>query len=138
MESSQALNFISLLLSKYNPVQAQLTLDPYFKQNVPIGSLGAEIMQTPQVSEEDKRDTELVSIGWRLQSLGKTADSLLAAATRLEREMDHDARYWEEILAIKESGWSLCRMPREKHTLGVRYGFAEGTHLFGGCLSTRN
>ena len=130
MESSQALNFVSLLLSKHTPAQAQLTLDPYFKQNVPMGSLGAEVMQIPQVSEVDKHETELVSIGWRMQSLRKSADLLLGAATRLEQEMGHEARYWEQVLAIKESGWSICRMPREKHTLAVRYGFTEGRDIY--------
>jgi len=130
-ESAMTLDLISLLLSKHTPVQAQLTLSPYIKQNLPIGSLGAETMQVPQLSDEDKRDDEMVSIGWKMQSLGNTADSLLKSATRLEQEMELEAKYWEQVLAIKEEGWSLCRLPREKHTLGVRYGFAEGKTTIG-------
>ena len=126
MECGNALEFVSLLLSKHTPVQAQLTMSSFLKQHVPVGSLGAEVMQTPQVSDEEKRDDELISIGWKMQSLNNTADSLLMSATRLEQEMDLEAKYWEQVLAIKEEGWSLCRLPREKHTLAVRYGFAEG------------
>ncbi len=112
-------------------------MSPYLKQNLPMGSLGAEIMQKPQLSDEDKRDDEMVSLGWKMQSLSNTADSLLKSATRLEQEMELETKYWEQVLAIKEEGWSLCRLPREKHTLGVRYGFAEGNTLFGKCLGFR-
>lgn len=127
MESAYALDFVSLLLSKHTSRQADLTMSPYLKQNVPSGSLGVEVMQLPQVTEVEKRDAELVTTGWKLKSLNDTADSLLRSATRLEREMEQEARYWEQVLAVKEKGWSICRLPRERHTLGVRYGFAEGS-----------
>ncbi|KAL9125354.1 MAG: hypothetical protein Q9175_008090, partial [Cornicularia normoerica] len=39
--------------------------------------------------------------------------------------MGREANYWDQVLAVKEKGWSLSRLPRENHTLGVRYGFAE-------------
>lgn len=39
--------------------------------------------------------------------------------------MARETTYWDQVLAVKEKGWSLSRLPREKHTLGVRYGFAE-------------
>lgn len=60
-----------------------------------------------------------------MQSLSSAADSLLQAATRLEDEVGRETTYWDQVLSVKEEGWSLCRLPREKHTLGVRYGFAE-------------
>lgn len=58
--------------------------------------------------------------------MDSAADSLLKSATRLEQEMERETTYWEKILAVKEQGWSVCRLPREKHTLGVKYGFSEG------------
>lgn len=60
-----------------------------------------------------------------MQSLSGAADSLLKAATRLEKEIGRETTYWDQVLFVKDEGWSLCRLPREKHTLGVRYGFAE-------------
>lgn len=60
-----------------------------------------------------------------MQSLNGAADSLLKSAARLEEEMERETTYWDQVLAVKEKGWSLSRLPREKHTLGVRYGFAE-------------
>ncbi|KAI9868551.1 MAG: RNA polymerase II mediator complex subunit [Pleopsidium flavum] len=44
--------------------------------------------------------------------------------------MEQETKYWEQVLAVKEQGWSICRLPREKHTLGVRYGFAEAAPEF--------
>ena len=121
-----ALEFVSLLLSKYNSATAQATMSPFIKETLPLGSLGAEVVQEPQVPEPEKHNEEITGIGWRMQSLNSATDSLLQSASRLEEEMDRETRYWEQVLAVKEKGWSLHRLPREKHTLGVRYGFAEG------------
>lgn len=121
-----ALEFVSFLLTKHAPAAAQTTMLPELKQMVPLGSLGAEVVQVPQVSAVERHNEDMTVIGWRMQSLHGTVDSLLNSATRLEQEMEREARYWEQVLAVKEKGWSLHRLPREKHTLGVRYGFAEG------------
>lgn len=131
MESAQTLDFISLLLSKHAPKAAELTLSPYVKENMPLGCLGAEMMQQqPQKSEAERRNEEMVGLGWRMQSLGNAADRLQESAERLEKEAQRETRYWGEILEIKEQGWPVCRLPREKHTLGVRFGFAEAHSEF--------
>jgi mediator of RNA polymerase II transcription subunit 17 len=83
-------------------------------------------VQVPPKTEVQKHADSMVAIGWKLQSLDSAADALLKSATRLEREMERETNYWEKILAVKEQGWSVCRLPREKHTLGVKYGFSEG------------
>lgn len=126
METLYALDFVSLVLSKDTPRQAEISMSQHLRQSVPIGSLGASIIRQPQLSEKEKTDEELVSQGWKLQGLTSAADSLLRSATRLEEEMEQETKYWEQVLAVKEQGWSICRLPRERHTLGVRYGFAEG------------
>ncbi|MCJ1472780.1 RNA polymerase II mediator complex subunit [Lambiella insularis] len=124
-EASKALDFVSLLLSQHIPKQAEGSMSPHVKQHVPMGSLGAEVVQSPQKAESKHKDDGLVSTGWRLQSLGTTANALLASATRLEREMELEAKHWEQVLSVQAGGWSLCRLPQERHTLGVRYGFSE-------------
>ena len=129
MESAHALDFISLLESRYAPRQAEITLSSFLKQNLPLGSLGTESMQAPHKSDAEKQNEQMVSLGWRMQSLNSTADSLLRSAERLKAEVEKEARYWGHLLIIKEEGWPLCRLPREKHTLGVRYGFAQGISL---------
>lgn len=126
METLYALDFVSLLLSKETPRQAEISMSPHLKQTVPIGSLGLDITRLPQPSESEEREAELVSQGWKLEGLTSAADSLLRSASRLEKEMEQETRYWGQVLAVKKEGWSICRLPRERHTLGVRYGFAEG------------
>lgn len=126
MEAYYALDFVSLLLSKEAPRQAEISMSQHLKQHVPLGSLGAEKVQAPQESPEIVKDQRSICQGWKLQSLNCAADALIKSASRLEAEVEQETRYWEQILAIDSKGWALCRMPREKHTLGVRFGFMEG------------
>ena len=96
---------------------------------MPSGSLGTELTQPPDTRKADSDDVwndGLVSVGWKLQSLNASADQLLESASKLEKEMQQEERFWDRVLAIKQNGWSICRLPRESHTLGVRFGFSEG------------
>ncbi|GIK07633.1 RNA polymerase II mediator complex subunit [Aspergillus viridinutans] len=130
MEAMFALDFISLLLSKHTPRQAETSMSAYLKQVAPLGSLNAEIISPPPKSETVVRDTKTVSRGWRLQSFNAAADKLLKSASRLENEVASETRYWHEVLAVKDKGWKLCRLPRQGQTLGVQYGFLEATPIF--------
>jgi mediator of RNA polymerase II transcription subunit 17 len=126
MEAMFALDFISLLLSKHTPRQAETSMSAYLKQVAPLGSLNSEIISPPPKPEAVVRDTKTVSRGWRLQNFNAAADKLLKSASRLENEVASETRYWHEVLAVKEKGWKLCRLPRQGQTLGVQYGFLEG------------
>lgn len=126
METMFALDFVSLLLSKHAPRQAETSLSPYLRQVAPLGSLNAEVINPPPKQEAATSDTKAVSGGWRLQSFNAAASKLLNSATRLEEEVSLETRFWAEVLAVKEKGWKVCRMPRERQTLGVQYGFLEG------------
>ncbi|GFF84954.1 mediator of RNA polymerase II transcription subunit 17 [Aspergillus udagawae] len=130
MEAMFALDFISLLLSKHTPRQAETSMSAYLKQVAPLGSLNAEIISPPPKSEAVVRDTKTVSRGWRLQSFNAAADKLSKSASRLENEVASETRYWHEVLAVKDKGWKLCRLPRQGQTLGVQYGFLEATPIF--------
>lgn len=121
-----ALDCLSLFLSQRAPGVAATSLSPFIKQELPLGSLGGEVVRVPEKAESQMQQDALIAMGWRMESLNNTADSLLNSASRLEREVKKETVYWDEILKIKESGWSVSRMPREKHTLAIRYGFAEG------------
>lgn len=129
-ESSMALDFTSLLLSSRTPGPAGLTMSATLKDNIPMGSLGSEVVQSQKNSSLEKEQDKMLSMGWRMQSLNTAADSLLKSATRLEGEIGKESRYWDQVLAVKDRGWPLSRLPREKHTLGVHYGFAEARTSF--------
>ncbi|KAB8296739.1 hypothetical protein EYC80_002159 [Monilinia laxa] len=125
-----SLDFISLLLSKDAPVQASTSISPSLRELAGMGTLGAEKTQASRVTEEQKHENKKIAKGWKASNLSKTVDSILASATRLEKEIDAETKYWEQVLAVSESGWAVCRLPQEKHTLGVRFGFAEASPTF--------
>lgn len=123
-EALLALDFISLLLSK-DVKQAESTISPILKQAVPPGTLGLDMWagMTPDAKQEET--DRLLARGKRMESLTQGADALMAAGDRLRSTVDRERKYWDEVLRVREKGWNLCRMPRERGTLGVRYGFAE-------------
>jgi mediator of RNA polymerase II transcription subunit 17 len=119
------LDFVSLLLSKDTPVQAGLSISPALREAVALGTLGADRVNDSRITKTQKQENRRVARGWKLQSLTDTVDSVLASATRLEQEIEKETKYWEQILAVSEKGWAVCRIPQETHTLGVRFGFSE-------------
>ncbi len=125
-------DFLSLLMTKTNPTQAIHTVSPQLKETLSIGTFGMD-----KISPRDTRltiarrdDNKVVGKGWKIQALGRSVDSILAAATRLEREIDCETKYWEEILAVDQKGWKTCKLPQERNTLGVRFGFFEAASSF--------
>ncbi|KAI9929466.1 hypothetical protein ASPWEDRAFT_172880 [Aspergillus wentii DTO 134E9] len=130
METMFALDFVSLLISKNAPRQAETSMSAYLKSVAPLGSLNAEVVNPPPKPESSEGDTKTVSRGWRLQNFDAAANKLLNSATRLEAEVASETRYWNEVLAVKDKGWKVCRLPREQQSLGVQYGFLEATPLF--------
>lgn len=105
-------------------------MSPYLKQNAPLGSLGTDVIKTPEQSAPAKKDIDVVSRGWKLESFNSAANKLLKSATRLEKEVAAETKYWGEVLAVKEKGWKVCRLPRERQTLGVQFGFIEATPIY--------
>jgi mediator of RNA polymerase II transcription subunit 17 len=129
METQFALDFISLLLSKHAPRQAETSISPYLKQNVPMGSLNVDVVRAPQKSQSALRDSQNVARGWKMESFNASANRLLKAASRLESEVAAETKYWDQVLSIKDRGWKVCRLPRERQVLGVQYGFMEGAYI---------
>ncbi|KAI1427183.1 subunit 17 of mediator complex-domain-containing protein [Xylaria sp. FL1777] len=125
-----ALDSISLLLSKEAPVQAGTTLSPALRDLVGIGTLGASKLREPNVTEAQIQDDLSVATGWRVMGINDMVDSVLAAAERLEKEIELETKYWADILAVSDDGWTVCALPQEPHTLGVRFGFAESAAEF--------
>lgn len=126
-EALTALDFISLLISRDLPRQAEMSMSPILKQLAPAGTLGFDKRVAKQPTKLDEESDKLVALGWNVQSLDSAADKLLQSATKLETELEKEAKYWEQILSVSEQGWSVCRMQREGHIIGVRFGFSEGT-----------
>ena len=105
-------------------------MSPYLKSKVPLGSLGIDVTRTPEISAAEQQDVTAVSRGWKMESFQSAADKLLRSAERLEETVAAETQYWSEVLAVKDKGWKVCRLPRERQTLGVQFGFMEATATF--------
>lgn len=125
-ETMLALDFISLLLSKHAPRQAETSMSPLLKQLAPLGSLDSDLVNPPPRPESAIKDVSTVSRGWRIQNFNGSSNKLLGASTRLNNEIESETRYWNEVIAVKDKGWKVCRHPRERQALAVQYGFMEG------------
>ncbi|KAF4553694.1 Mediator of RNA polymerase II transcription subunit 17-like protein [Elsinoe fawcettii] len=123
-ETLLALDFVSLLLSK-DVRAAEATISPVLKQNVPTGSLGVDMWEGMPEDTERERIDGLLARGKRLEGLKGAAEGLSRAEERLRGTVERERKYWDGILGVREKGWSVCRIPRERGTLGVRYGFSE-------------
>ncbi|KAI1772702.1 subunit 17 of mediator complex-domain-containing protein [Hypoxylon cercidicola] len=124
------LDFVSLLLSKEKPSDTSLPLSEALRERVGIGTLGASKLKESNVTEARRHDDRAIATGWRLMGINNMVDSVVAAAEKLEKEMELETKYWADVLAVSENGWAVCALPQEPHTLGVRFGFAESAPEF--------
>ncbi|KFA53925.1 hypothetical protein S40293_01832 [Stachybotrys chartarum IBT 40293] len=124
------LDFLSLLLSKYNPTHASQTLSQQLRDMVGIGTLGADKLYESSMTEEKAKNQAQVAAGWTLMETNKTRDAAEEATAFLEKEMEAEGKYWDDVVSVQKAGWSVCRMPNERHTLGVRFGFSEAAPEF--------
>ncbi|KAJ8121047.1 hypothetical protein O1611_g10202 [Lasiodiplodia mahajangana] len=125
-----AVDTVSLLLSKESPVQASTTISPGLRDAVGIGTLGASKLKDPPTTAAQTQNDLSIATGWRVMGINNMVDSVLAAAERLEKEIENETKYWADVLAVSDDGWTVCALPQEQHTLGVRFGFAESAPDF--------
>ena len=125
-----AVDFISLLLSKELPTQAGATVSPGLRDLVGLGTLGADRLAASNLDEAALRDNKLVATGCKFADIDRTVESVLTSASRLHKEISIETKYWAEVLAVSQKGWSVTCVPNEPETLGVRYGFSEAAPDF--------
>lgn len=124
-----ALDFISLILTKQDPTQIS-SLSPTLRELVGVGVLSVDKLAKPNMTEARLQDTKAVATGWKLADIDRSVDSLLTSASRLQKEMTIEAKYWADVLAVSDKGWTVTHVPNEPQNLGVRYGFSEASSDF--------
>jgi mediator of RNA polymerase II transcription subunit 17 len=129
-ETLMAIDFTSLLESKYLPKQGEQSISAYLKQKLPLGSLAYDKWETSPQSKKRKIDENLVAKGWRMEGLTSAADLFLGAAKRLEQDTRRESNYWSQVLGVKEKGWPVFRHPRNPQSLSVQVGSRESVALF--------
>jgi mediator of RNA polymerase II transcription subunit 17 len=125
-----ALNLVSLLLAKDKTSPALNTCDPFLKDLDLAGTLGMLKIDVAQLPAVQQQDNKKIARGWKIQNLNKSVDSILASATRLEKEIEVETKYWQQVLAISEKGWAVCKVPGDRHILAVTFGFSESATAF--------
>ncbi|KAK5108370.1 hypothetical protein LTR62_008400 [Meristemomyces frigidus] len=125
-----AVDFVSLLLTKDAPKLAATSISPALKHAIPLGTLGIDIWH--RMPEDKLREAQdaLIATNVRMEALQQSADGLLAAAARLGENVRKETKYWEQILSLTEKGWNVCRLPGQRHRLGVTFGFGESAPEF--------
>jgi len=124
-----ALDFVSLLLSK-DLKHAESTISPILKQSVPSGTLGIDMWANMPEDLDRVEQDKILARGCRTRALRGSADALMKASTRLNNTVRREDRYWREITKVQKDGWAICRVPRQKGLLGVKYGFPESRGQF--------
>jgi mediator of RNA polymerase II transcription subunit 17 len=127
-EVMMAVDFVSLLESEH-AIHAQQTMSVALKEAVPSKTLGTDMWENMPVDEARLAQDRLLSRNVKMRSLQQTADDLLGAAKRLEDNVRKETQFWDQMLSIRNKGWSICRLPNSKG-LGVRYGFSESSAEF--------
>ncbi|PKS09405.1 hypothetical protein jhhlp_004020 [Lomentospora prolificans] len=125
-----ALDLVSLLLTKEAPVQAGLTLRQDLRDLVGIGTLASQKHAESNVTPDKMKDLGDITAGWHILSVEETRDSAKKAAGLLQEEVEKEAKFWDDVLSVAEAGWSVCRFPQERQTLGVKFGFNEASAEF--------
>lgn len=131
------LDTLSLLISKQSPSSVTTTLSQHLRDMVGIGTLGSDKLDEPNISEARSKEQEEVAIGWTLMEIDAARTAANEAAAFLASEVEAECRYWQDVMTIKSAGWSICRVPNERQSLGVRFGFSEGKHCRLARLSPR-
>ncbi|KAI5289517.1 RNA polymerase II mediator complex subunit [Ascosphaera aggregata] len=127
MESTFALDFISLILTKYSSSkavrQAESTVSAILKDKVPKGSIALDYTALPVETHATRMkadDVAIVSRGWKSANFAAASKKLRHAATRINSEVEAENKYWETILQIKGRGWKVMRYPPDRKVLAVQ------------------
>ena len=114
-----------MLLTKYKKAPAEASLSPYLKGILPTSSLDTEHIGQPASVKANIDKDALSSAGLKFQSLNSAADAILKSAKKLVDEVKLETKYWNQVSSVAAKGWAVSRLPRERQTLGVRFGFLE-------------
>jgi mediator of RNA polymerase II transcription subunit 17 len=129
-QSGELLNTVSALESKFLPRQAEVTLSDWLKESIGSGKLNFDTWELGKPDEQEQEEQRLVRKGRNHEHVSNVADTLLKAAKKLNKEVEKEAKYWDQVLSVSEKGWSVFKLPQEQGTLGVQLGAAEAGPLF--------
>lgn len=104
------------------------------RDRVGMGTLGASKASASWAKAESAENNKIIARGRKTQDVNRTVDTILASATRLEKEIELETKYWSQVLALSHQGWNVCRVPRRKGILGVKLGSSESMYSLYFCF----
>jgi len=121
---------LSIQVTPYALENGKSTMSPALKQALPPGVIGHDIWHNMPQNKAREAQDELIATNVRMDGLQRSADSLLAAANRLQDNVRKETQFWDQLLPITENGWNICKLPGRRNRLGVTYGFTESAPEF--------
>ena len=106
-------------------------MSPELKDKNIQGSLQQRQWEMKPPANELVEDAKLITMGSAMRGLTGAADNLLKAATKLEREVRRETKYWDQVLGVTERGWAVFRYGGDRRTLAVQFSAQEAGPGFG-------
>lgn len=121
-ESSLLLELVSLLLSGSKPKQGLMTMSPYLKQHLPVGSVNSDKISMKQILNNDIVKNYLIKMAWKLQTLDTIKEYNDYNFKKLNEQMLIENKYWSIIAdsGLFQKGALIKNY--NNNTLGVKYG----------------
>lgn len=121
-ESSLLLEMISLLLSGVKPKQGALTMSPFLKQHLPMGSLNSDIIPMKQLLNNDVVKGYLVKLAWKKQSLKEINSYYENNFQRLQKQILIENQYWSIISDTKLNEKNCFVKNYKTNSISLKYG----------------
>ncbi|KAL6926646.1 hypothetical protein ACO0SA_004673 [Hanseniaspora valbyensis] len=121
-ESSLLLEMVSLLISPVKPKQGSLTMSPFLKQHLPIGSLNSDAIPMKQILENDVVKNYLIKLAWKLQSLKDIGNYYDTNFQRLNKQILIENKYWSIISDAKLIEKNCFIKNIKSNAISLKYG----------------
>ncbi|ETN38271.1 uncharacterized protein HMPREF1541_06302 [Cyphellophora europaea CBS 101466] len=128
LQCNQALDFISLFLSKHSRA-AQGTFSDTLRQSMKPGMFDSHILEDARYAPTIRPVAEL-SKGWRTEGFASASNALTSASERLKKESQRQSSFWQQVADVGQEGWKVCRHPRDRRAMGVHFGMTESAPQF--------
>ena len=104
----------------------EAAISPALRQTAPLGSIETKVVQ-PRSQSKKEANLRLNDISnvTRAKAFQAASYALTTASTRLEKESQRQARYWEQMATLRKNGWSVSRLPNDDRALVVHFVCAE-------------
>lgn len=121
-ESSLLLEMISLLISGVKPKQGALTMSPFLKQHLPMGSLNSDVIPMKQLLNNDVVKSYFIKLAWKQQSLKEINSYYGNNFQRLQQQILIENQYWSIISDSKLNERNCFVKNYKTNSISLKYG----------------